>query len=48
LHRFIETRILSKAVVEKLQAGNVPFAQVEDAAAAVMHIASDPYINGRF
>jgi len=44
---FIETRILSTAVVEKLHAGNVPFAQVEDAAAAVMHIASDPHINGR-
>jgi hypothetical protein len=47
MHSFIETRILSKAVVEKLQAGNVPFAQVEDAAAAVMHIASDSHINGR-
>jgi hypothetical protein len=47
LHSFIETRILSKAVVEKLHAGNVPFAQVEDAAAAVMHIASDPHINGK-
>lgn len=47
MHRFIETRILSKAVVDKLQAGGVPFAQVGDAAAAVMHIASDPNVNGR-
>ena len=43
----METRILSKAAVERLQAGNVPFAQVEDAALAVMHIASDSHINGR-
>lgn len=46
LCRFIGTRILSGAVLEKLHTNNIPFAQIEDAVAAVLHIASDVSING--
>jgi hypothetical protein len=31
-----------------LQAHKIPLAQVEDAAAAVMHLASDARVNGMF
>ncbi|KAM0715766.1 hypothetical protein Q7P37_008280 [Cladosporium fusiforme] len=44
---FIRTGIISGAALEKLQAGHVPFANVEDAAAAVLHLASDKTLNGR-
>ena len=45
-HRFIATRINSGAALEKLQANNIPFAQVEDAATAVIHLACDLEANG--
>ncbi|KIX07556.1 uncharacterized protein Z518_02209 [Rhinocladiella mackenziei CBS 650.93] len=44
---FIHTKILSEAVVEFLAKANVEYAKVEDAAAAVMRIVSDPGITGR-
>lgn len=45
-HRFIHTAIISGAALEKLQSRNIPFAEVEDAAAAVLHLASDKTLNG--
>jgi len=44
--RFIGTRILSGAALEKLESKKIPLAQVEDAASAVIHLASDARING--
>ena len=46
LLRFIGTRILSNAALDKLAAHKIPLADVEDAALAVTHLASDPRING--
>lgn len=45
--RFVGTRIISGAALEKLRSHKIPLAQVEDAAAAVIHMASDSGINGR-
>ena len=46
--RFIATRIISGTALERLQTNKVPFARVEDAAAAVLHLASDAKLNGEF
>lgn len=46
LYRFIRTAIISGAALEKLQSHKIPFAEVEDAAAAVLHLASDKTLNG--
>ena len=47
LHRFIETKILSKDVAALLTSRGVEFATVEDAALALLRILSDPKVNGR-
>lgn len=44
--RFVHTRIISGAALEKLQSHQIPFAQVEDVAAAVVRLASDEKANG--
>jgi len=44
---FIQTKILSNAVVEHLKQGNMEFATVEDSAVALMKFASDTSIAGR-
>lgn len=46
VYRFIRTGIISGAALEKLQASNMPFAEVEDAAAAVLLLASNKTFNG--
>lgn len=46
MFRFIGTRILSNAALDKLAANKIPLADVEDAALAVAHLASDSGING--
>jgi hypothetical protein len=45
--RFIKTKILAPVVIEKLTEAGYEFAEVEDAAKALMKIASDSSINGR-
>ena len=44
---FIQTRIMSDQVVEVLQGKGIVFAEKADAAAAVLHLASDRSINGK-
>ncbi|EXJ65481.1 hypothetical protein A1O7_01822 [Cladophialophora yegresii CBS 114405] len=44
---FVETKILSKPVVQHLTGQGISFATVEDAAQCLMRIVSDPSVNGR-
>ncbi|KIW71882.1 hypothetical protein PV04_00111 [Phialophora macrospora] len=44
---FVETKILSKPVVEHLTSRGISFATVEDAGQCLMRIVSDPSVNGR-
>ena len=45
--RFIKTRILSQQAREMLAGKGVGFAELEDAASAVLHLACDKSLNGR-
>ncbi len=45
---FIQTRIISEEVINRLEKTGIDFAEKEDAAAAVLHMASDPSINGEW
>jgi len=44
--RYIPTRIISPEAFNMLESRGVHFATVEDAASAVLHIASDQTLNG--
>lgn len=44
--RFIHTRILSDQVADLIKSAGVDFAEVEDAASAILHFAADKSING--
>ncbi|OAL34439.1 hypothetical protein AYO20_06282 [Fonsecaea nubica] len=44
---FVETKILSKAVVDHLTNSGIDFATVEDAGQCALRIVSDPKVNGR-
>ena len=44
--RFVKTKILSQAMVDKLSAGGVTFAEANDAAKAVLRLAADPQVTG--
>jgi NAD(P)-dependent dehydrogenase (short-subunit alcohol dehydrogenase family) len=44
---FINTRIIADPVVDLLVSRGIEFADKADAAAAVLHLASDQSINGR-
>ena len=46
-HRFVKTKILGPDVEESLTKGGFEFATIEDAATALMKIASDTSINGK-
>ena len=46
-YRFIKTKILSQATVDKLTAGGVVFAEAEDAALAAIRLCADPNATGK-
>ena len=45
--RFVKTGILSQSSIENLTKAGFEFAEIDDAARAVMKLCSDPSINGR-
>ncbi|KAK4630963.1 5'-hydroxyaverantin dehydrogenase [Fulvia fulva] len=44
---FVDTRIMSDEIKQKLRAGGIEFCDIQDAARAVLHFASTKHINGR-
>ena len=46
--RFIDTAIMSKDTLAYLESNGVEYATTQDAAQALLKLASDPSINGRY